>query len=101
MQHLKDSIIEAIVPNFTRIEAQMLTRVALTDKEFWSTRELIERGWTIKQLDELVAAGQLARIDAGGSAGFKYPGIQLKQIIENYDSRITLAGFSRGKSGQS
>lgn len=87
---LRESLIEATVPHLRSIESQISAKSDLNTKEFWSTKELVQRGWMVKQLDDLVATGRLARIDAGGSAGFKYPSIQLKQIIENYDLRPAL-----------
>lgn len=94
---LKQSIIEAALPHFLRIEQEISAKAELSSKEFWSTKELIQRGWMVKQLDELVASGRLARIEAGGSAGFKYPSIQLKQIIDSYGTHTSLAGLPRRK----
>ena len=54
----------------------------LSAKDFWSKKELMQRGWSLKQIDSLVDSGQLARIDAGGSAGFKYPSCQLIKLLE-------------------
>lgn len=92
LRFLKDSLIEATVPHLRSIELQISAKTDLSTKEFWTTKELVQRGWMVKQLDELVSAGRLARIDAGGSAGYKYPSIQLKQIIESY---VTHPAFTR------
>ena len=101
LQQLKQCIVESAEPHFSRMEKEISAKAELSSKEFWSTRELVERGWLIKQLDELVSSGDLARIEAGGSAGYKYPSIQLKQIIESYGTRTALTGFPRGKQHSS
>ncbi len=101
MLHLKCSIVEVAKPFFERLEQRADSVVALQSKEFWTTRELVERGWTVKQLDELVATGRLLRINTGGSAGFKYSSIQLITIIDNFygDLHFTPPSVSRRKQG--
>ena len=94
LSFLRNSLIEATVPHLRSIEAQISAKNDLNTKEFWSTKELVQRGWMVKQLDDLVATGRLARIEAGGSAGFKYPSIQLKQIIESYGTHPALTRVS-------
>ena len=94
LNFIRESLIEATVPHLRSIELQISAKTDLSTKEFWSTKELVQRGWMTKQLDDLVAKGLLVRIDAGGSAGFKYPSIQLKQIIESYGTHPALTRVS-------
>lgn len=90
----KSAVAEASRPYFER----MVDHASLSSKEFWTTRELVDRGWTLKQLDTYVTEGRLARINAGGSAGFKYPSIQLLKIINHsYDSSHTSSAQIPGR----
>jgi hypothetical protein len=83
---LSDAVKSVTAQVWERIERKTDIMVDLRSKEFWSTKELVERGWSSKIVDDFVVEGKLTRINAGGSAGFKYATVQLLTILENYDS---------------
>jgi hypothetical protein len=58
-----------------------ITRI-VEDKDFFYTKEMKERGWSEAQINKFVDSGRLTRIEAGGKAGYKYPAIQVENLIK-------------------
>jgi hypothetical protein len=52
----------------------------LESKDFWTTKELVARGWSEVEIDAYVKAGKLNKVALGGRAGNKYPTDQLLAI---------------------
>jgi Transcriptional regulator, AbiEi antitoxin len=82
----KEELVSDIKQMIGSIAALPNAQYAESSKDFFTTKEMKERGWSEAQINKFVESGRLTRIEAGGKAGYKYPAIQVQKLLkELYD----------------
>lgn len=87
-------LIEELTSIVQNIAINSSGQVPVVEKDFYTTKELKDRGWSDAQINAFVNEGSLTRIEIGGKAGFKYPVIQINNLLkkiyqDNGDVRTT------------